>query len=158
MTFLCPRLEQIRSARAAARLLAVFCIFAAGQFSVSVGAQSVLRRSDPWHDMPIAVLQGLDKITARVSTFAVKMDEPSRYGTLNIVVRACRKRPPTETPESAAFMEIKDQNPGERPISLFNGWMFASSPALSALEHPVYDVWVLDCKSPSTKPQSSGSE
>ena len=117
-----------------------------------------MRSSDAWLDMPIAVLQGLDKITARVSTFTVNMEEPSRYGTLNIVVRACRRRPPTEAPESAAFLEIEDQNPGDPPISLFNGWMFASSPALNALEHPVYDVWVLDCKSPSTKSQSSGSE
>lgn len=151
MTFGFPNPEQRSFTRTLARLLAVFCLFAAG-------AQSVPSRSESWLDMPIAVLQGLDKITARVSTFTVKMGETARYGTLNIVVRACRKRPPTETPESAAFLEIEEQNPGEPLISLFNGWMFASSPSLNALEHPVYDVWLLDCRSRSTQPQSSASE
>ena len=121
-------------------------------------AQTLLRRSDPWLIMPAAVLQGLDKITARVSTFSVPVDNTGSYGTLRITVRACRKRPPTETPESAAFVEISDQKPGEQPVRLFVGWMFASSPALNALEHPVYDVWVLDCKSASTKEPSSGKE
>jgi hypothetical protein len=62
------------------------------------------------------------------------------------MVRTCRKRPPEEPPESAAFIEVRDIKPGETPKTLFTGWMFASSPAVSALEHPVYDVWVLDCK------------
>jgi hypothetical protein len=124
-----------------------------------VSAQSVLQRSDSWLIMPIAILQGLDKITARVSVLAVGVKDSSRYGTLRITVRACRKRPPTEPPESAAFLEISDQKPGEPPVALFSGWMFASSPALNALEHPVYDVWLLDCKSEETKaPSSSGNE
>ena len=124
-----------------------------------VGAQSVLRRSDPWLIMPIAILQGLDKITARVSVLAVGVEDTGRYGTLRITVRACRKRPPTEPPESAAFLEISDQKPGELPVVLFSGWMFASSPALNALEHPVYDIWLLDCKRDETKaPSSSGKE
>ena len=121
-------------------------------------AQSVLRRSDPWLIMPAAVLQGLDKITARVSKVAIGVNDTGTYGTLRITVRACRKRPPTETPESAAFLEISDQKPGEPPVALFSGWMFASSPALNALEHPVYDVWVLDCSSASSTAPSSGKE
>jgi hypothetical protein len=121
-------------------------------------AQTVLRRSDPWLIMPAAVLQGLDKITARVSNLAIGVDDTGEYGTLRIRVRACRKRPPTETPESAAFLEISDQKPGEPPVALFSGWMFASSPALNALEHPVYDIWVLDCSNASTKAPSSGKE
>ena len=68
-----------------------------------------------------------------------------RFGTLEIIVRTCQKTPPEEPPESAAFLEIRDAKPGEAAVVLFTGWMFASSPALSALEHPVYDVWVLDC-------------
>jgi hypothetical protein len=123
------------------------------------GAQSVLRGADPWLIMPIAILQGLDKITARVSVLAVGVEDSSLYGTLVITVRACRKRPPTEPPESAAFLEVFDQKPGEPPVALFSGWMFASSPTLNALEHPVYDVWLLDCKSEETKaPPSSGKE
>jgi hypothetical protein len=98
----------------------------------------------------IAVLQGLDKVTARVSTFDAPVDEPVRFGSLEITARSCHNRPPEETPESAAFLEIRDIKPGEAPVSVFTGWMFASSPALNALEHPVYDVWVIDCKNDSS--------
>ncbi len=93
-----------------------------------------------------AVLQGLDKVTARVSTISAQIDRPARFGTLEITLRACHKRPPEEPPESAAFLEIRELRLGEKPRPLFSGWMFASSPALNPLQHPVYDVWVLDCK------------
>jgi hypothetical protein len=93
-----------------------------------------------------AVLQGLDKITARISAIKAPVGQPVRFGTLEITVRACDKRPPEEPPESAAYMEIRELRPGEPPARVFAGWMFASSPALSALEHPVYDVSVVDCQ------------
>ncbi len=93
-----------------------------------------------------AILQGLDKVTARVSTIEVRLGDTATFGALEIIVRACDKRPPEETPESAAFLDVWEVRPGEPAISIFRGWMFASSPALSALEHPVYDVWVLDCR------------
>ncbi len=94
----------------------------------------------------IAVLQGLDKITARISTFEAVAGEPAQFGTLEILVRRCQKTPPEEPPESAVFVEIVDVRPDSPSVPLFTGWMFASSPAISALEHPVYDVWVVDCK------------
>ncbi|MBI3113354.1 MAG: DUF2155 domain-containing protein [Rhodospirillales bacterium] len=94
----------------------------------------------------VAVLQGLDKVTARVSTIEAPVGEVVKFGGLEIIARHCDKRPPEETPESAAFLDIWEVREGEAAISLFRGWMFASSPALSAMEHPVYDVWVLDCK------------
>lgn len=93
-----------------------------------------------------AVLQGLDKVTARVSTLEAPVGRVVKFGTLEIIARTCDKRPPEETPESAAFLGIVDVQPGEMPNDLFRGWMFASSPALNGLEHPVYDVWVIDCK------------
>ncbi len=93
-----------------------------------------------------AVLQGLDKITGHVRTIEAKIDQSVRFGTLDILVRTCRKRPPEEPPESAAYLQITETKPGEPSKSLFSGWMFASSPAVSALEDPVYDVWVIDCK------------
>ena len=93
-----------------------------------------------------AALQGLDKITARVSAFEVAVGQTARFGTLLITLRACREAPTIEPPEAAAFLEIKEVKPDEQPESLFSGWMFASSPALSALEHPVYDVWVTGCR------------
>ena len=104
-----------------------------------------------------AVLQGLDKVTARISTFPVSTTEEVRFGTLSIRVRACHKTPPTEPPESSAFLEVTDIRPGAEPVLLFSGWMFASSPALSALEHPVYDVWVVDCmKASNSSADNSG--
>jgi hypothetical protein len=93
-----------------------------------------------------AVLQTLDKVTARVSTIDVGVERTVRFGTLLIKVQKCDKRPPEETPESTVFLEISEQRPGESPVLTFAGWMFSSSPALNALEHPVYDVWVIDCK------------
>lgn len=93
-----------------------------------------------------AILQGLDKVTARVERIEARVGTPISFGALQIVVRACRKRPPEDPPEKAAFLEIWELKPGEAAANLFSGWMFASSPALSALEHPVYDVWVLDCR------------
>ena len=106
----------------------------------------------PVLDYRVAVLQGLDKVTARISTIRAPLDEPTRFGTLEVVARACRETPPTEPPESAAFLEIRELPPASdvngAPVDLFSGWMFASSPAVSALEHPVYDIWVIDCADP----------
>ena len=99
-----------------------------------------------------AILQGMDKISGRIIKFEAPVGQSVRYGTLEIIARTCRKRPPEETPESAAFLDIWEIKTGEAATSLFRGWMFASSPALSALEHPVYDVWVADCAVPVNKP------
>ncbi len=130
-------------------LLAVVCSILALLFSVSAMAI-------PYNT---AVFQGLDKVTARVYTFEAPLGTVVRFGTLEIIARRCDKRPPEETPESSAFVDISEVRNGEPTQNLFRGWMFASSPALSALEHPVYDVWVLDCagdeieaSEPGTKP------
>lgn len=102
-----------------------------------------------------AMLQGMDKVTARISSFEAAIGEAVRYGNLEIVVRACRKHPPEEPPESAAYLEIHEIRPGKPKRKVFDGWMFASSPALSAMEHPVYDIWVIDCKVPGApKPKA----
>jgi len=97
----------------------------------------------------VAVLQGLDKVTARIFTFEIPVGAAGIFGTLAITVLACDWTPPEETPERAAYLEIKDLRAGEIPLRIFTGWMFASSPALNALEHPVYDVWVTDCRTSS---------
>ncbi|CAA7617475.1 DUF2155 domain-containing protein [Magnetospirillum sp. SS-4] len=93
-----------------------------------------------------AILQGLDKVTARVITIDARVGVPVRFGALEIIARACKKRRPEDQPESAAFLDIWELRPDQPALGLFRGWMFASSPALSAMEHPVYDVWVLDCR------------
>jgi hypothetical protein len=109
-----------------------------------------------------AIFTGLDKITARITRLEVPVGERVQFGTLEILADSCNKRPPTETPETTAFVEVFDvgktladelseketaepslPRPPER---LFSGWMFASSPGLNAVEHPVYDVWLIDCK------------
>jgi hypothetical protein len=100
----------------------------------------------PMNPLPVAVLQGLDKITARIYTFEAPVGQTIGFGTLKVTVRTCRKRPPEYPPESAAYLDIVEQRPDEAPVERFHGWMFASSPALNPLEHPVYDVWVIDCK------------
>ncbi|HZT18587.1 MAG TPA: DUF2155 domain-containing protein [Dongiaceae bacterium] len=100
--------------------------------------------------MQTVVLRGLDKITAHVSTFEAPVGQTVSFGALRITARACDKHPPEETPESAAFLEVVEARPGESPRQLFSGWMFASSPALSAMDNPIYDLWVLDCKNPVT--------
>jgi hypothetical protein len=106
----------------------------------------------------VAVLQGLDKTTARVTKFDAPVGQTVAFGTLKITVRDCRKRPPEEEPESAAYLDIDEVLQDKAaPKHIFSGWMFASSPALNSLEDPVYDVWVLDCRtsatgSPPTKP------
>ncbi|MBL8710762.1 MAG: DUF2155 domain-containing protein, partial [Rhodospirillaceae bacterium] len=91
------------------------------------------------------ILRAMDKITARVSTITVPVGGTVGFGSLRITAQACDKRPPEETPEASAYLDIVEEKPGEEPQVRFQGWMFASSPALSALEHPVYDIWVLDC-------------
>jgi hypothetical protein len=120
-------------------------VLAAGIFSIALGG--LLPGAAK---AETAVLQGLDKITARISTFEAPVNQAAQFGSLEITVRRCDKTPPEEPPESAAFMEIVDNRPDSPSVLLFSGWMFASSPAVSALEHPVYDVWVIDCKADPT--------
>ncbi|URK18339.1 DUF2155 domain-containing protein [Thalassospira sp. GO-4] len=110
---------------------------------------------------PVAQLQGLDKITARISTFEVPVGQVASFGTLSIRVDACYRTPPEERPESATFLEIADVRDDGNATrqQLFSGWMFASSPGLSALEHPVYDVWLKECLDPAdaddSKPEAA---
>ena len=104
---------------------------------------------------PVAVLQGLDKITARVSDIEAPVGKTVRFGSLSITVRDCERNPPEDRPESAAFLQIDELRPGEDSVRRFSGWMFAQSPALSSLENPVYDVILLDCKGASGSPPAS---
>ena len=96
------------------------------------------------------ILETLDKISARVSRVEVPVGTTITFGSLKITPRHCDKHPPEETPESSVFIEIVEELPDAQPKLEFSGWMFASSPALLALDHPVYDVWVVDCKNSST--------
>jgi hypothetical protein len=92
-----------------------------------------------------AELQGLDKVTARTQRFFVPVGKSKRFGTLEITVGDCLVNVPEAPPESVAYLTIIDHKPGQAEEKLFSGWMFASTPSLSALDHGVYDVRVLSC-------------
>jgi len=100
----------------------------------------------------MVVLRGLDKITGRAIDVSAPVGVPVRFGSLTITARYCYTVPPEEPPETTAFVQIDDGKPGEQPKRVFSGWMFASTPALSALEHPVYDVWVITCRTDQPGP------
>jgi hypothetical protein len=122
-----------------------------------------------------AHLRALDKITGNATDVSAKLGETIKFGRISITVRACYQAPPEDTPESEAFLEIRSLGAAQdKPLAelgpakekpkavtdapdapLFSGWMFASSPGLSALEHPVYDVWVINCT--AAAPQASSS-
>jgi hypothetical protein len=93
----------------------------------------------------VAELQGLDKVTARTQRFYAPVGESTRFGTLEITVGDCLVNVPEAPPESVAYLAIVDHKPGQAAEKLFAGWMFASTPSLSALDHGVYDVRVLSC-------------
>ena len=96
-------------------------------------------------DLPVVKLQSLDKVTARTLTFEVRVGSTVKFGSIYIKVQACRKAPPIDPPESASFLQIWEVTPQNESKWIYSGWMFASSPALSPMDHPIYDVWVLDC-------------
>jgi hypothetical protein len=95
---------------------------------------------------PVAVFSGLDKITGRIIQFDVLIDETVQFGALQVTPRVCHTRPPTEPAQTTAFLEVDEITLGNEVKRLFTGWMFAASPGLHAVEHPVYDVWLVTCK------------
>ena len=114
-----------------------------------------------WIDGNVVTLQGLDKITARIKTLKFKVGNKNNFGVLEIFVKRCVLSKPTETPESIAYITIFDNS--EKNIKnkqtniVFNGWMFASSPALNSLEHPVYDLILISCRKSKTFSNKSSS-
>ncbi len=95
-----------------------------------------------------AQFSGLDKITGRIINFDAGVGETVQFGALQVTTRACYTRPPTETANTDAFIEIDEVTLQGEIKRIFTGWMFASSPGLHAVEHPIYDVWLTDCKNP----------
>ena len=95
-----------------------------------------------------ALFSGLDKITGRIITFDAAVGETVQFGALQVTARVCYTRPPTETSNTDAFIEVDEVTLQGEIKRIFTGWMFASSPGLHAVEHPIYDVWLTDCKNP----------
>ncbi len=90
-------------------------------------------------------LRGVDKVTGHVKTFVATVGQSLTFGTLTVLPEKCVAHPPEETPENAAFLTITEKTAEGALVPVFNGWMFSSNPALSAMEHPIYDIWVLNC-------------
>lgn len=98
---------------------------------------------------PVAIFAGLDKVGGKITTIEVKVDEAVKFGSLVVRPRICNSRPVTEEPNTTSFVEIDDVKVDGTVTRVFTGWMFAESPALNALEHPVYDIWLTGCKDPA---------
>ncbi|MFC0385041.1 DUF2155 domain-containing protein [Muricoccus vinaceus] len=99
-----------------------------------------------WVRKRTAQLQALDKVTARITLLDATVGEAVRFGSLSITVRACSARPPDEVPDAAAFIEVRDDLLAATAPLAFRGWMLANAPAAHMLEHPVYDLRILDCR------------
>ena len=117
-------------------------VVAATVFTLSVGPAFAQR----------AVVRGLDKVTGHARDYTLTVGRAARIGTLEVIARACTKAAPEETPEVKIYVEVFDHPPareGEESDrrEVFHGWIFASSPALNALDHPTYDIWAVDCRS-----------
>ena len=111
-----------------------------------LAALPVVALAQQWVAKREAELQMLDKVTARVTVLRAQVGQPVQFGTLTITVRACNGRPNDEVPDAAAWMEVTDGRAGATAAPIFRGWMFANAPAVNTLEHPVYDVRVLECR------------
>jgi hypothetical protein len=99
---------------------------------------------------PVAVFSGLDKITGRIISFDVYIDETVQFGALQVTPRVCYSRPPTVAPLTDAFVEVDEITLNRKVRRIFSGWMFADSPGLHAVDHAVYDVWLTDCSTSSS--------
>ncbi len=94
----------------------------------------------------VAVLRGLNKVIGRVSNIEVPLGTVARFENLEIIARKCWKAPPEDRPENAILLEVREIKAGEAPKQIFLGWMFSSSPSISGLEHPVYDITAISCE------------
>ncbi len=103
----------------------------------------------------VAVFSGIDKITGRIHTFDVYVNETVQFGALQVTPRICFSRPDTEKPRTTTFIEVDEITLDSKIRRIFTGWMFADSPGLNAVEHPVYDIWLKDCKMESDVPAPS---
>ncbi len=104
---------------------------------------------------PVAVFSGIDKITGRITTFDVYVDETVQFGALQVTPRVCYTRDETEAPKTTTFVEVDEITLDRKIRRIFSGWMFADSPGLNAVDHAVYDVWLDGCKQSSDIPAPS---
>jgi hypothetical protein len=99
-------------------------------------------------DNAVAIFAALDKVTAKISRLEVPLNQTATFGALKITPRVCYSRAPTEPPKTTSFVEVDETQLDGKQKRIFTGWMFADSPGLNAVEHPVFDVWLTDCSQP----------
>ena len=125
---------------------------AADLCSIAACLAAALRRASPLLadaiKNPIAVFAALDKVTGRISHLEIPINQTVEFGALKVTPRVCDTTPPTETPHTASFVEVDETKLTGEVERIFTGWMFAESPGLHAVEHPVFDVWLTSCKTP----------
>lgn len=109
------------------------------------GAPQAQPQDQGWVPKRTAKLQALDKVTARITILEAPLGRPATFGTLRVIVHACNARPPEEVQDAAAWLEVLETRNDARGLPVFRGWMFANAPGVSMLEHPVYDLRVLEC-------------
>lgn len=103
----------------------------------------------------VAVFAALDKVTAHISKLEVPLNQTAQFGSLKVTPRICYSRPATEQPKTTSFVEVDERELEGAEKRIFTGWMFAESPGLNALEHPVFDIWLTDCKDPTSAPRTA---
>jgi hypothetical protein len=123
---------------------------AAAAFSLPAAAE---RRENP-----VAEFAGIDKITGRIITFDVYINETVQFGALQVTPRVCNNRDPGEAPKTTTFVEIDEITLDRKIRRIFTGWMFAESPGISAVDHAVYDVWLKSCKTETDVPPPSSTQ
>src|SRR5215831_6300474 len=136
-------------------LIAAGCLLFVISLAVALGSSAELAYADTIKN-PIAVFAALDKVTGRISHLEIPINKTVEFGALKVTPRVCDTRPPTEPPHTASFVEVDEVKLTGEVQRIFTGWMFAESPGLHAVEHPVFDVWLTSCKTPSA-PTPSGS-
>jgi hypothetical protein len=124
----------------------------AGLMAIGLGAFSASSAEAARIANPVAVFSGLDKITGRITTFDVYLNETVQFGALQVTPKACYSRDDTEQQKVDGFVEVDEITLDRRIRRIFTGWMFAASPGLNAVEHPIYDVWLKECKQKSDVP------
>jgi hypothetical protein len=116
-----------------------------GESVIQATEETTPPEADTQQVMRRVTLQALNKVTSKTSEITAPIGVAVRFGTLDIVARQCWQAPPEERPENSVLLDISELKNDEKPTRIFAGWMFSSSPSLSALEHPIYDITVVDC-------------
>jgi len=131
----------------------LFFVFTSSLSAQDNGIGSLIEKSTNTRiENRVAIYSGIDKISGRIHTFDVYINETVKFGQLEITPRICYSRPATEEPKTTSFLEVNEITLDRRIRRIFTGWMFAESPGLNAIEHPVNDVWLVGCKQTSDIP------